>query len=246
MASEEGIMSNVVAKTRKHWAGKICARHKRFVDDFFGMGRDLLAAKKALPHGDFLNMIEHDLPFGKRTAQMLMRIAGDSRLRKANLGSLPWRTLAELQRLDDETFNQGVASGEINKSMKREDVKKIGYKVKKFVKEIPVHYTVMKPSEQSIVEHEEQKVARPPPKPEQAPSKTIRPVYVDGEAVKLLRRLDELLHDPNRNWPEIIEATGPLVEKVMIGLNSALDEHSRGKAMKAAADQAEKTTSTLQ
>jgi len=45
-----------IVKTRKQWAEKIRAVHKRFVDGFFKIGRELIAAKKVLPHGQFLGI----------------------------------------------------------------------------------------------------------------------------------------------------------------------------------------------
>ena len=83
-------------RTRAQWARAICATHKATVQNIFKMGRLLSAAKKKLQHGEFTTMIESDLPFGKRTAQMLMAVAADARLAKANHGSLlpaTWRCL---------------------------------------------------------------------------------------------------------------------------------------------------------
>ena len=46
-----------------------------------------IAAKKKLEYGQFLAMIESDLPFGARTAQMLMTVAADRRLAECEPGS---------------------------------------------------------------------------------------------------------------------------------------------------------------
>lgn len=57
-------------------------------------GTLLVEAKTALPHGDFQAMVESELPFGQRTAQRLMAMAGDERITNATHGShLPpsWR-----------------------------------------------------------------------------------------------------------------------------------------------------------
>ena len=99
------------AVTRKQWAAKICAIHARTVQGVFQMGRELLAAKKNLPYGTFIAMVESDLPFGKRTAQRLMAIAADRRLAKAAQGSLLpaiWRTLYELHKLPDDALEQAI------------------------------------------------------------------------------------------------------------------------------------------
>jgi hypothetical protein len=104
---------------------------KEAVKGFLNLGRRLLAAKKALPHGEFLEMIEHDLPFTASKAQRLMKIAGDPRLSKAAHGQhLPgsWRTLYELTKLDEETFDVAMSAGTIHPEMTRKEVKIIEYK----------------------------------------------------------------------------------------------------------------------
>jgi hypothetical protein len=66
----------------------------------------LTEAKTALDHGEWLPMVESDLPFQRNTAQRLMKIAADSRLaNRAHVPLLPpsWGTLYELSvahRLD--------------------------------------------------------------------------------------------------------------------------------------------------
>ena len=124
--------SKAVTKTRQQWAADICAIHKQTVQGIFKMGRTLIAAKKKLPHGEFIAMVEADLPFGKRTAQMLMAIAADARLTKANQGSLlpaTWRVLYELHKLSDPELEQAVVSGAINELTKRADVRTMRVKV---------------------------------------------------------------------------------------------------------------------
>jgi hypothetical protein len=111
----EAIMPRV--HTRAQWAARIRAAHTSTVKAILKLGRTLLAAKEGphkLPHGEFLKMIKNDLPFGARAAQMLMTIAGDARLANPNHGSLlpaHWRTMFELTKLPDETFEQGVSAG---------------------------------------------------------------------------------------------------------------------------------------
>jgi len=67
-----------------------------------------------LKHGEWLEMIRHDLPFAENTAQRLIKIADDDRL--ANTAHAPLlpasrETLYELTKLDDATF---TADGRIN------------------------------------------------------------------------------------------------------------------------------------
>src|SRR5579862_4987936 len=115
-------------KTRAQWAAEISAAHDQLVDGFLKLGDMLTAAKAAMPHGTFLEMIEADLPFTARWAQKLMEIAADQRIRKASHGSLlpmAVTTVYELHRLTDDAFKQALASGEINPDMTRADAKRI-------------------------------------------------------------------------------------------------------------------------
>ena len=68
-------------------------------------------------------MVENDLPFGARSARMLMAIARDERIRK-HVSVLPphWGTLAELTKLPPEVFAAKIADGTINPEMQRKDV----------------------------------------------------------------------------------------------------------------------------
>jgi Protein of unknown function (DUF3102) len=104
------------------WTAKILAAWRSSIEGLLECGRLLAAAKEALPHGEFQNMVERDLPFGPRTAQRLMAIAADPRLAKATHASLlpnSWDTLYELTRLDDATFQQRIADGSIYPEMGR-------------------------------------------------------------------------------------------------------------------------------
>jgi N6-adenosine-specific RNA methylase IME4 len=86
---------------------------------------NLIAAKKALPHGDFTHMLEVQLPFGERKAQMLMAIARDPRLTKPqNIALLPpsWPTLYELTKLSDEELGAKIADGTISPNMEHRHV----------------------------------------------------------------------------------------------------------------------------
>lgn len=73
-----------IAGTRAQCVARIIAA---CAESVFRIGDELIAAKIAM-RGRFEEMVERDLPFGIRTAQMHMKISADHRLRKANLGSL--------------------------------------------------------------------------------------------------------------------------------------------------------------
>src|SRR4051812_922580 len=101
---------NIVTKIIGHgptsdFASRIIACWQRSAEAFIETGRILTEAKGALPHGDFLQMLEAELPFDKRVAQMLMKIAADKRLTNANIVSLlppHYSSMDEISKLDDE------------------------------------------------------------------------------------------------------------------------------------------------
>src|SRR4051794_16228364 len=85
------------------WTNKILKAWHSTLEGFFECGRLLVRAKADLEHGEFLAMVERDLPFGPRFAQMLMRVANDPKLTNANHAShLPpsVTSLYLLSRLD--------------------------------------------------------------------------------------------------------------------------------------------------
>ncbi|MCU0224277.1 MAG: DUF3102 domain-containing protein [Acidobacteria bacterium] len=88
-------------------------------------GRLLNEAKKALPHGSFTAMVEKDLPFSPRWAQMLMKISADKRILKANQGSLlpaSVKVLYHLTRLDDEGWAYLEAENRIQPDLDEDEV----------------------------------------------------------------------------------------------------------------------------
>jgi Protein of unknown function (DUF3102) len=113
---------------RVHWAKQISAAWRSSIEGIFKCGRLLIKAKEKLDHGQFAKMIEHDLPFGERSAQRLMAIARDSRLTNPTHASLlpqSWMTLFELSRLSDAHFSAALADGHITPDMQRGDVQGI-------------------------------------------------------------------------------------------------------------------------
>jgi N6-adenosine-specific RNA methylase IME4 len=111
--------------TAREWAARITASWRASVEAILEVGRLLATAKEALPHGEFGKMIEADLPFGDRTARMLMTIAADPRLSDRKHASvLPphWGTMYELTKLDDHEFGIRVADGTICADMERRDI----------------------------------------------------------------------------------------------------------------------------
>jgi hypothetical protein len=124
--SEPKIVSE--PKTRSDYAKEINANYKATFDGILKMGHALIAAKDALGHGQFGEMIKHDLPFTLSTAERLMTIASDSRITNpAHVQLLPfaWGTLYELTKLKGEAFEQALSSGAINSRMTRNEAARL-------------------------------------------------------------------------------------------------------------------------
>jgi hypothetical protein len=118
--SEPKVVSEL--KTRSDFVDEIWASYRNSVEHILRMGRTLIAARAALVHGQFLEMIRSDLPFTASTAERLMKIASDKNLSNpAHVQLLPasWGTLYELTKLKDAEFEQALSSGAINSRMTR-------------------------------------------------------------------------------------------------------------------------------
>jgi len=100
-----------VRRIREAWSASVAG--------VVGVGRVLVEAKENLP-GEFGVMIERDLPFGQRTAQMLMAIGRHAVLSDPNHGSrLPssWRTLYELSRVEPDRLLAAIESRRVHPEM---------------------------------------------------------------------------------------------------------------------------------
>lgn len=109
---------------RDDWSARITACWRQSIDGIIQTGRLLAQAKAELPHGEFLPMVE-TLPFKLTMVQRLIAIAADARISNAAHGPiLPahWRTLYELTKLNDETFQARIEDGTICASMERADI----------------------------------------------------------------------------------------------------------------------------
>ena len=112
-------------KTREQWAPRISSAWREQLPSIFETGNLLEAAKAELQHGEWLKMINDDLPFDRTTARRLIAIATNNNLRnEAHVPHLPavWSTLHELTKLTEKQFADGVKNGVINPKMKHKDV----------------------------------------------------------------------------------------------------------------------------
>lgn len=116
------------AAPRSQWAERVRKAWGSALESIFATGRELIAAKEELPRGEFLAMIEADLPFSRLTAERLMRVARDPRLTKGSHAILlppSWYTLFELSLLDDGSFDRAIEAGEIRPDMERKDAERL-------------------------------------------------------------------------------------------------------------------------
>ena len=125
-------------------------------------------------------MVANELPFGERTAQRLMVIAQDKRLRKATHVSLlpsSWGTLHAISQLTDAELEAAIANGIIHPEAQRKDIEAIG----------AAHSEPDTPNAPIITVEIDRPRSEPrtivpyyvdPPKPVR--SRTIVPVYVEN------------------------------------------------------------------
>src|SRR5215211_3901425 len=115
----------MATKPMQQWAEQITAEWRKSIESIFKVGEMLCESREQAEHGQWTVMVRNSLPFRESTAQALMKISRDQRLRKAHQGGLLpscWRTLDELTRLDDEQFERALRDGVICAGMTRADL----------------------------------------------------------------------------------------------------------------------------
>jgi hypothetical protein len=109
---------------------KVSAEWQKATESIIATGHVLLRAQEELRHGQFLRMIsqqnkEKKLPFGERTAQMLMKIAAHPVISNPKFISvLPpsWATLYAMTKIPHELLEALLLEGTINADTKGKDV----------------------------------------------------------------------------------------------------------------------------
>ena len=115
-------------------------RSELLVERFLDIGERLNNAKER--HGrvwcrmfaDHEDPLPEALPFTRRTAHMLMKVANHPQISNGNHGShFPpsWRTLYELTRVPDPKLLEAIDSGDVSPTMTREDAKALKPKKEK-------------------------------------------------------------------------------------------------------------------
>jgi hypothetical protein len=113
-----------LASDRNVWSARIAECWRRSLASVVECGRLLREAKQVLAHGEFEHMVDQELPFGPRTAQRLMAMAGHPCITKPTYAShLPgsWDTVYELTRLNEAAFDERIADGSIHPGMTKKE-----------------------------------------------------------------------------------------------------------------------------
>lgn len=109
--------------TRAEFVSRI---ESAFRSHVFDVGRILLEAKAALPHGEFLDMLENDLRFSADRAERYMAIARNPEfVNSATLRNLPPSTQAILATLEPAELDSAVASGTVHSRTTTEDARRL-------------------------------------------------------------------------------------------------------------------------
>jgi hypothetical protein len=114
--------------TRKQWTKLITDAWQSTVDGIIKTGELLVEAKEDLDHGEWIPMIEEDLPFHRNTATRLMRISKHPVIGNAtHVLHLPaaWGTLDVLARIEGPKLEQLIENGKVHPKMERKDAKKL-------------------------------------------------------------------------------------------------------------------------
>jgi hypothetical protein len=115
-----------VLRLRARHVAKILKINGKGVGNFVEQGQALIEAKKALDqHGQWLAMIDSDLPYGLKVAEQLMRVARDPKISdSSNWTNLPpvLSTLVEISKLSDDEFEKRKADRTLHQGMTCKDV----------------------------------------------------------------------------------------------------------------------------
>ncbi len=112
-----------------YWAPRINAEWRKSVEGILNVGRQLIAAKEACEHGEFLRLFKGNgdpvgepLPFTVSTAERIMSVARHPVLsNSAHVQALPqsWGTLYELTKVSDADLAEGIVTGKITPEITR-------------------------------------------------------------------------------------------------------------------------------
>jgi hypothetical protein len=116
------------AATVARYASRLRKLQQTTVENIITMGKVLLEAKAALPHGEFTAMVEAELGWNMSQAQRLMKIARHPILTNtATLPLLPARreVLYKLTQVPEEKISEAIEAGEITPSLTMNTAKRL-------------------------------------------------------------------------------------------------------------------------
>ncbi len=109
----------------RDYVARITVQLEKTIRGFIEIGRLLNEAHESLGRKRWLAMVTDELPFTRRTAEKLMKIATDQRLNNPHyMAKLPphWTSLHELTLLNDEQLEYGFSENIIRPDAERKDI----------------------------------------------------------------------------------------------------------------------------
>lgn len=111
-------------RTRANFADAIARLWAEAEANFIAIGRYLNHAKDTLDHGDFMAMVERDLPFRYSTGNRMMKVAAALDAGLFSLDTMPgsYATAYELLTLNEDERAEAEASGLIRPDVQRKEI----------------------------------------------------------------------------------------------------------------------------
>lgn len=123
--------------TTTDYAERISVAWQKTIESILETAQILAEARTNLPPAEWHKLINGKLPFKRRMAEKLAKIAEDARLADPKYRKfLPvhWTTLHDLTYVDDKRFQLAIKNGSIHPAMERKDVAALRAIVKKLKK----------------------------------------------------------------------------------------------------------------
>jgi hypothetical protein len=113
-----------LCETREDYRREIENLWRRSQENFIQIGRYLNEAREKLPHGEFEEMIRHDLPFSPSVARQIRAAAElvDSGELPADLLPKSYSTVYQLSSLTPIERQKAVEEGLVKPDIRREDI----------------------------------------------------------------------------------------------------------------------------
>ncbi|MBP2232462.1 hypothetical protein J2847_005791 [Azospirillum agricola] len=111
-------------RTRASFADAIGRLWAQAEENFIAIGRYLNHAKTTLEHGEFMEMVERDLPFRYSTGNRMMKVAAALDANVLSLDTMPgsYATAYEVLTLTDEERSAAAEQGLIRPDVQRKEI----------------------------------------------------------------------------------------------------------------------------